>query len=590
MLKKLISILSAAVICLTAVTACSDKKKKEIPDGNIVIKEVEPDTAPVSETGSALPAEDYPDYPISYPEIEKKRIGDLYEAEDAWMTEDLRVDAPVSAENTTEAGSEAGTAQPKKKYSGDGYVTGFSPTGSSFVLFEANIPTNQHYDLTFSISSTRILDCRVTVNGEEISTFKTMNDGEFTLITLYGVFLTEGTAQIELRPLAGNIKLDYMRIANNTSLSTISYDADGEPVNKDAGESAKELLAFLTDVYGKYTLTGQFASDETNKELELVCQTTGKYPAIRFSAMHNSGSSFDSTFKDIDACAEWYRRGGIVGLMWYWDSPSKTPSVYASETDFKLSDAVTDIDIAAMTQEEIRGLFAEGKISEQCYGIILDIDNMAGQLMSLKNKGVPVLWRPLHEGSGDWFWWGASGADAYKWLWDLMYRRFTEYFMLDNLIWMWNGQSEDTLVDPKTFDIASLDIYLGKDKTYGSRYEQFLALQKLVGKDKLIALSECSTLPDIDSSFRDNSVWSFFGLWYGKYLCGEEGEFSEEFTKKENFIRVYNSDGALTLDEYIKLRSGEKLVPEYDETVTTTAKPKTTAAVSTTEETVTTAA
>ena len=163
-----------------------------------------------------------------------------------------------------------------------------------------------------------------------------------------------------------------------------------------------------------------------------------------------------------------------------------------------------------------------------------------------------------------------------------MYRRFTEYFELDNLIWMWNGQSEDTMVDPSTFDIAALDIYLDKDKTYGSRYEQFLALQNLVGKEKLIALSECSSLPDIDSSFRDNAVWSFFGLWYGKYLCGEDGGFSGEFTKKDDFVHVYNSDGALTLDEYIKLRSGEELVPEYDETVAVTTKAVTTAAQSAT--------
>lgn len=590
MLKKIISVVSAAVLCLTALTACGGKKKNDIPDGDIVINEVEPETSASSETGTVIPAETYPDYPISYPEIEEKRTGDLYEAEDAWMTEDLRVDSPVSAETSADGENGEGEVKTKKKFSGDGYVTGFSPTGSSFVLFEADIPTNQHYDLSFSISSTRLIDCRVTVNDEEISTFKTMNDGEFTLITLYGVFLTEGTAKIELRPLAGNIKLDYMKIANNTSLSSISYDAEGEPVNKEAGKSAKELLAFLTDIYGEYTLTGQYASDETNKELELVFQTTGKYPAIRFSAMHNTGSTFDSTFEELDACADWYRNGGIVGLMWYWDAPSeKKPSVYASETDFKLSDAVTDIDIAKKSQEEIRGLFAEGKISEQCYGLILDIDNMAGQLLSLKNKGVPVLWRPLHEGSGDWFWWGASGTEAYKWLWDLMYRRFTEYFMLDNLIWVWNGQSEDTLVDPATFDIASLDIYLDKDKRYGSRYEQFLALQKLVGKDKLIALSECSTLPDIDSSFRDNAVWSFFGLWYGKYLSGEDGSYSEEYTKKDDFVHVYNSDGALTLDEYIKLRDGEKLVPEYDGSVTTAAK-TTAASKSTSTATVTTKA
>ncbi len=570
-IKKFISFFTAVAISVSVLASCDKKKKDQKVEDDISIAEIAPTTISTEPTEPTVPAETYHDIPISYPEIEKKRTGDVYEAEDALMTEGLRIDSAAAVTATSDENS-GGTAQTAKKpYSGDGYVTGFKPDGSMFVLFEVEAPSNQHYDLSFSISSQRLVDCRVAVNDKEISTFKTMDDGEFTLITLYGVFLTKGRSTVELRPTNGNIKLDYLKMANNTSLSSIKYDADEKLVNKEAGESAKELMSFMTESYGKYTLTGQYASDESNKELELVYQTTGKYPVIRFSAMHNSGSSFDSTFKDIDACADWYRRGGIVGLMWYWEAPSKKPSVYAKDTDFKLSEAVTDIDISELSQEEIRGLYGEGKISEQCYGLILDIDNMAGQLMSLKNKGVPVLWRPLHEASGDWFWWGADGTDAYKWLWNLMYKRYTEYFELDNLIWVWNGQSEDSLVDKSTFDIASLDIYLSPEKDFGSRYEQFLALQKIVGKEKLIALSECSTLPDMDLSFRDNAVWSFFGLWYGKYLCDDDDNFSEMYTSKDAFVRVYNSDGALSLDEYIKLKGGEELVPEYDETVTTTS-------------------
>ena len=154
---------------------------------------------------------------------------------------------------------------------------------------------------------------------------------------------------------------------------------------------------------------------------------------------------------------------------------------------------------------------------------------------------------------------------------DMIFDRLENYHKLTNLIWVWNGQSEKTLVDKDTFDIASLDIYLSPEKEFGSRYEQFLALQNIVGKEKLIALSECSTLPDTDVSFRDNSVWSFFGLWYGKYLHDDEGNFSEIYSKKDSFIKNYNSDGVLTLDEYTILRGGEKLVPQYDESVTTAA-------------------
>lgn len=556
MKKRIFAFVTALTAVVTCLASCSSKTAVDsVSDVSSDISETETvteeeTTKPAESTSvTASPPETYPDFPISYPEIEKKSTGDLYEAELAELSDGLIIE----------------TAEGEKDFSGDGYVTGFKSGGS--VVFNIDAPSNQHYDLSFSIASEKTVNCKISVNGAEISTFKTADDGRFTLITLYGVFLVKGHSEIEISA-DGDIKLDYLKLADNTSLSEIKYSASGEPVNQQAGQSAKELLNFLTENYGRYTLTGQYVSDTDNKEMELVYQTTGKYPVIRFSALHTSGSSFDSMFKEIDACADWYRNGGIVSLMWYWEAPSKKPSVYAEETDFVLADAVTDIDIANLTQEEIRGLYGEGKISEQCYGLILDIDSMAGQLMSLKNKGVPVLWRPLHESSGEWFWWGGD-TESYKWLWNLIYRRFTEYFALDNLIWVWNGQSESTLVDKNTFDIASLDIYMSSDKDFGSRYEQFLALQRIVGDDKLIALSECSEIPDIDTSFRDNAVWSFFGLWYGKYLSDGDGGFSEEFMDRDTFIKIYNSDGVISLDEYITLCGGNELIPQYDADVTT---------------------
>ena len=46
--------------------------------------------------------------------------------------------------------------------------------------------------------------------------------------------------------------------------------------------------------------------------------------------------------------------------------------------------------------------------------------------MSERCVQVPVLWRPLHEASEGWFWWGASGPEAFKRLWALMFTRFTQ--------------------------------------------------------------------------------------------------------------------------------------------------------------------
>ncbi len=537
--RRYISLTAAALL----LTGCSAVPRAEVSESSdISIDELAPTEAPQAEE-TTEPAESYPDYPVSFPAIEEQDTGDIYEAE------------------LCELGSGLSVSTDRENFSGDGYVTGFTVGDTDYIEFAADVPSNQHYDLSFCIASDSQAECTVYLNDTEISRFDTTDDGAFTKITLYGVFLVEGESVIRLST-DGDMCLDSLKVSNNTTLSEISYEADGELSNINAGESAKELMSFLTESYGEYVITGQHVSDETDKELDIVYSTTGKYPVIRFSALENFNDSFDDTFKTVDAAAEWHRKGGIVGLMWHWESPGAEPSVYAEQTDFSLSDAVTDEDIALLTQEEIRGLYGEGRISEQCYGLILDIDNMSGQLLSLKNKGIPVLWRPLHEGSGDWFWWGASGAEDYKWLWELMYTRMTEYFGLDNLIWVWNGQSEDTLVDEDMYDIAAVDIYMGEDKEYGSRYEQFAALQKIIGAEKLIALSECSSVPDIDASFRDNAVWSFFGLWYGDYLQTESGEFSDRFITEEEFIRAYNSSGAITLDEYTKMKEA----PSEEET------------------------
>ncbi len=566
-IKKLISIAAAAALSTPAVCGCSKSKKSEkvVNEPPVPIVEEEPETTTATLVTTSV--ETYPDYPVTIPEINKQTTGDFYEAEDCELTGGLKV------------------AAEKDNFSGEGYVTGFPADGKTGLTFKADVPSNQHYDLSFNIAASRITTCRLMLNGVQLTDFTTTGGGKFTQITIQGVFLTKGGSEITLIPDGGDICLDYLKLTDNNTLSEIKYDAEGKPVNENAAEAAKELLSFLTESYGKYIITGQYAADSDNSELDLIYRTTGKYPVIRFCNLKVPRGSYDESFKDIDASADWYKNGGIVCASWYWSAPSGKSSVRTEETDFDLSKAVTDKDIANLTQEEIRGLYGEGDISEECYSLILDIDNMAGQLSSLKSKGVPVLWRPLPEGSGNWYWWGASGKDAYKWLWKLVYTRMTEYFQLDNLIWIWNGQSSSSLVDKNTYDIASVDIYMSDEKDYGSRfYESFAAIQKFAGKGKLVAISECGSLPDIDSAFRDNAIWSFFGLWFGEYLEDDKGEYSEKYTSKETLVRTYNSDGALTLDEYQKIKSGETLsvntetvtepAAKEPASVTTTASPQ----------------
>jgi len=38
--------------------------------------------------------------------------------------------------------------------------------------------------------------------------------------------------------------------------------------------------------------------------------------------------------------------------------------------------------------------------------VLRDLDAVAAELKLLQDVRVPVLWRPLHEANGRWFWWG----------------------------------------------------------------------------------------------------------------------------------------------------------------------------------------
>ena len=511
-----------ATLSVIALNGCDEVKttEKNVSSSEITSTSVTSDTTTTTE-----PMTTFTQVSVSTQKISKKDFYALYEAEYAKLSDGLK----VSFE--------------RDDYSGDGYVTGFKK--DSTVTFDIDASSAQHYDLSFSIASDKVTDCRLKLNGDDLTVFRTQEGGAFTYITVYGVFLEKGKSALEFSPAGGDIALDYLRVSESDVHSEKNSKTSASPVVKKSDKKAAELKKFLADNYGKYIITGQYVSDDTDKELELIYNTTGKYPVIRFSDMDISEGTGDT-----DAVAAWYGKGGISCISWYWNAPSKKSGVRTEDTDFSLAEAVTDQDVAKLSPDKIKSLVKKKKISEQCSLLISDIDAMAEKLKVLSDKGIPILWRPLPEGCGNWYWWGADGADAYKWLWKLIYQRMTEYHKLNNMLWVWNGQNEDALVDSKTFDIAAADLYISGGKDYGERFsEAFAAVQKYAGKDKIIAISECGSVPDTDICFRDKTVWSFFGLMGGEYVTDGKGGYSEEYTSLDSIIKAYNSDGTLTLDE-----------------------------------------
>jgi mannan endo-1,4-beta-mannosidase len=69
------------------------------------------------------------------------------------------------------------------------------------------------------------------------------------------------------------------------------------------------------------------------------------------------------------------------------------------------------------------------------------LDRIAAALTELRDAGVVVLWRPLQECTGGWFWYGSASHSSdpapFVDLWRDMYRYFTDVKKLDNLLWVY---------------------------------------------------------------------------------------------------------------------------------------------------------
>ncbi len=431
-------------------------------------------------------------------------------------------------------------------FSGKGYIGSLPAHTESALTCSVTIPRTQHYCITVCAAASQNGSHALRVNDEIVSQFTIDDPDHFTMVTFYGIFLEKGKAEIAVDTIDTKLDIDYIELADDASVYQTDFSVRDTLCNPEASDEAQQLYRFLLDNWEQKIITGQYVSDENDRELQMIYQQTGQLPAIRFS-MIGSGDNREK----VDAAIDWnvYMQG-IVGLMWQWNAPG-SDSVYAEDTDFDLQAALRHKDMQKLAMLSDADAAAEsGAIREETKLLLQDIDRIAEALKPLKNMDIPVLWRPLHEAGGGWYWWGASGSAAYENLWQLLYCRMTEYHHLDNLIWIWNGQSAAYLVPENTYDIASVDIYLQPKMQYGSRYEQFLALKKLTGGRKLLALSECSAIPNPEMMQIDRSVWSFFGLWYGDYLMNPDGTFRDDYYSSNDLYNLYNSELALSLNDF----------------------------------------
>lgn len=447
-----------------------------------------------------------------------------------------------------ETGSVSGKAKVKsdrKGYKGKGYVTNIS-TEEDWSR-EIELTDSQYYNLTITVASDVPCVNGIAVNGKKLQDFSASGSGKFEKVTFKNIYIEKGKTAISVIPVDGGLDVDCLTLTASEDISNLDLTISNPALsNKDSDYNAKALYQYLCESYGKQVLLGQHDTIGTSAETDMIYKTTGKYPAIRFGdLMLATEKDSITTDTEMNIAMDWASKDGIVGYMWHWAAPDDKREYYADQTDFDIKKAVTKENIAELSLKDIKKLQKDGKVSEECVAVVQDIDTVSEKLSTLRDEGIAVLWRPLHEASNGDFWWG-NDKEAYKWLWKLMYERQTKYHKLNNLIWVWSAQNADWYVGDEYCDVLSCDVY--DDGNKDAQVNIMLFLQS-ISRNKPIAMSECGSFPDIQSIADEKAMWAFIGQWGGNYLMTDDGKLAEENNTAAELIKMYNNNLTLTRDK-----------------------------------------
>lgn len=503
---------------------------------------------------TAIPDKSRPDVPETTETQESEETVEASEPkeEEELLPKEYAVDIqPTAIKLNAESGVFEGYARTDGEYDGSGYVILEQDKKLTHI---ADVPTSQHYRLVIAAYSYSGAALSLSAPEGCVGTYYIPPSEEpvFGLYAIDNIYLEAGPSIITLTMLDGYASVDYFIVEDSLPAPNTCYQIPVSVAGKNTGIHTIGTMKYLSDMFGVRVLTAQNVTVGTNAEIDAVFAETGRYPAMRcgnliYSSLFADEDDAETAEKEIELSLEWGRSGGIVSLGWHWYAPMESENgLYKNGTEFLLSDAVTDRDIALLSIEELEGMFGSEMISEQCYRLILDIDNMAQTLKRFKDERLTVIWQPLTDGDTDLYWWGGD-AESYKWLWQLMFRRFNEYHGLNNLIWVYNGSSAEFYPGDDFCDVIGQGMYHNSAASFAAR---FAALAHLSGTSvKPVAITGCDKLPDPNYLYRDNAMWLWTASGSGEYTIHSDGSYSESYTSWQKLNNAYNSRLCVTKDE-----------------------------------------
>lgn len=280
-------------------------------------------------------------------------------------------------------------------------------------------------------------------------------------------------------------------------------------INGASAQSNFKTLNYLYSIKGNTTLGGMHnrqPNSDPGRYSRQLNGIIGQWPALYSADFQFEPAEIAARQTMINQIITEWNNGAVVQLMWHACNPAKSRPCYWDSNGV----------LSSMTNTEWNQLLTNGTAINNNWKAMMD--EVAVYLQQLKNAGVEVLFRPLHEMNQGMFWWGgrpgSNGTAA-------LYRLTRDYLQntkgLNNLIWVWNLQDFSSLssdlnnYDPGSayWDILSLDMYWSDGQGYTTA--KYNAMLNKAG-NKPIAIGECEDLPS-PNLLAQQPQWTFFMGW-----------------------------------------------------------------------------
>lgn len=316
-----------------------------------------------------------------------------------------------------------------------------------------------------------------------------------------------------------------------------------------------------------YGLTWEYQTDSS--DVKNVC---GDWPAVM--GFELGGIEMGDT-KNLDSVPftkmreeiiRHYERGGIITISWHPRNPVTTIDGGGPAGQKFPEGSAWDVTDTTVVKKILEG----GSHHEKFQVWMNRLGDFLADLKTSDGQKIPFMFRPWHENSGSWFWWGEKlcTVDEYNALWNLL-QDYLKGRGFDNIVWAYSPGCQDNLTAERL-----LDRYPGDDRVdmlgldgyqwQPEEKEQFIArgrqnLEVLcqVAKEhgKIPALTECgmknlteptwwtsTLLPTVEGyPISYLLVWrNYKGEWFGPSPSKPDADY---------FRQMYNHEKILFLKE-----------------------------------------